>query len=74
MCKYYTRLLAVVAIIVGILSLVLPMDKAAAIVAVENFFGVMLPILAVGALLKYIFTCTKAKDCNKDQDNGQCKK
>ncbi|MBP9726831.1 MAG: hypothetical protein KBD83_05155 [Gammaproteobacteria bacterium] len=72
MCKYYTRILAAVAIIVGILSLVLPMDKAAAIVAIENFFGVMLPILAVGALFKYIFSCTKAKDC--DKDNGQCKK
>lgn len=72
MCKYYTRILAAVAIIVGILSLVLPMDKAAAIVAIENFFGVMLPILAVGALFKYIFSCTKSKDC--DKNNDQCKK
>jgi len=70
MCKYYTHILAVVAIIVGILSLVLPMEKAAAIVAVENFFGVMLPILAVGALFKYMFQCNKSQDCDK----GQCNK
>lgn len=72
MCRYYTHVLAVVAIIVGILSLVLPMDKAAAIVAIENFFGVMLPILAVGALFKYMFHCDKSKDCEKN--NGQCNK
>ena len=72
MCRYYTHVLAVIAIIVGILSLVLPMDKAATIVAIENFFGVMLPILAVGALFKYMFSCTKAKDCDKDK--GQCNK
>lgn len=72
MCRYYTHVLAAIAIIVGILSLVLPMDKAAAIVAIENFFGVMLPILAVGALFKYIFSCNKAKDCDKDK--GQCNK
>lgn len=72
MCKYYTHVLAVVAIIVGILSLTLPMEKAGAIVAVENFFGVMLPILAVGCLFKYMFSCNKAKDCDKDK--GQCNK
>lgn len=69
MCKYLTRILAVIAIIVGVLSLILPMDKAATIVAVENFFGVMLPILAVGALFKYLFTCGK-HHCDKDM--GQC--
>lgn len=72
MCKYSIHILAAVAIIVGILSLVLPMDKAATIVAIENFFGVMLPILAVGALFKDLFTCTKQQNC--DKDNGQCKK
>lgn len=72
MCKYYIHVLAVIAIIVGILSLVLPMDKAATIVAIENFFGVMLPILAVGALFKYMFSCNKAQDCDKDK--GQCNK
>lgn len=71
MCRYYTHVLAVVAIIVGILSLVLPMDKAATIVAIENFFGVMLPILAVGALFKYMFSCTKKENCDKNQ---QCNK
>ena len=72
MCRYYIHVLAVIAIIVGILSLVLPMDKAATIVAVENFFGVMLPILAVGALFKYMFSCNKTEHCDKDK--GQCNK
>ena len=72
MCKYSTHILAAVAIIVGILSLVLPMDKAATIVAIENFFGVMLPILAVGALFKYLYCGHKTNDCDKDK--GQCNK
>jgi ABC-type dipeptide/oligopeptide/nickel transport system permease component len=71
MCKYSTYILAVVAIIVGILSLTLSPEKTQVIVAVENFFGIMLPILAVGALFKYLFSCNK-QSCNKD--NGQCKK
>lgn len=76
MCKYITRILAAIAVVVGILSLTLPIEKAAAIVAVENFFGVMLPILAVGALLKYIFTCSK-QSCSKAEchkDAGHCTK
>lgn len=57
MCKYYTHLITVIAIVVAILSLVLSVESARYIIAVENFFGVMLPILAVGALLKYLFGC-----------------
>ena len=57
MCKYYTHLIAVIAVIIAVLSLVLPMDRAGMLVAIENFFGVMLPVLAVGALFKYLFSC-----------------
>ncbi len=65
MCKYYIHVITIVAILVGVFSLVLGVESARYIVAVENFFGVMLPILAVGALLKYLFTCTKSKNCDK---------
>lgn len=65
MCKYYIHIITIIAVLVGVLSLVLGVESARYIVAVENFFGVMLPILAVGAMLKYLFTCTKKKDCEK---------
>lgn len=57
MCKYYTHIIAIIAVVVAILSLVLSMESAKYIVIIENFFGVMLPILAVGALFKYLFGC-----------------
>lgn len=60
MCKYYTHLITVIAVIVAVLSLVLSVESAKYIVAIENFFGVMLPILAVGALLKYIWGCKES--------------
>lgn len=74
MCKYYIHIITVIAVLVGVLSLVLGVESARYIVAVENFFGVMLPILAVGAMLKYLFTCTKKKDCEKNScdSKGSC--
>lgn len=74
MCKYYIHIITIVAVLVGVLSLVLGVESARYIVAVENFFGVMLPILAVGAMLKYLFTCTKSKDCEKKScdSKGHC--
>ena len=62
MCKYYIHVIAVIALIVAILSLVLSVENAQYLAVVENFFGVMLPILAVGALLKYLFGCKKSCD------------
>lgn len=57
MCKYYTHIIAIIAVVVAILSLILSVENARYLVVIENFFGVMLPILAVGALFKYLFGC-----------------
>ena len=75
MCKYSVHAIVILAVIVGVLSLVLSVESARYIVAIENFFGVMLPILAVGALVKYLFSCTAKKNCDKgscDTTKGGC--
>ena len=44
----------VIALLVAILASVLPQDKIVYLINVTRFFEVMIPILAVGALLKYL--------------------
>jgi hypothetical protein len=56
------KMLAVVVTIIAIaLAIVVSFWHAEAlnyIIFISRFFDVMLPILAVGALLKYLFSCT----------------
>jgi uncharacterized membrane protein len=47
----------VIAVIVAILAFALPMDKLSTVILISRFFEIMLPILAVGALIKYLFCC-----------------
>ena len=69
-----TKILAVVvtiiALVVAILVTFWHANALALIIGVSRFFDVMLPILAVGALLKYVFSgchCHhKDKCCKKD--------
>lgn len=55
------RVLAVVflvlALIMGIAVSVLPQEQLVSLVYVSRFIEVMIPILAVGALIKYLFSC-----------------
>ncbi len=55
------RVLAIVflvlAIIMGIAVSILPQDQLVGLVYVSRFIEVMIPILAVGALIKYLFSC-----------------
>jgi len=55
MCKKATQILVVFAVIIAVLAVALPPKHVAAIIVIENFFEVMIPILVVGALLKYLF-------------------
>lgn len=65
MCnKVFAIIVIIVAIIMAILISVWPQDRLADIFYVSRFFDVMLPILAVGALLKYLFCCGY---CRKQQ-------
>jgi hypothetical protein len=51
-----------IAVILGILALVLSPANINFVIIVSRFFEVMLPIFAVGALIKYL-TCCKKEEC-----------
>lgn len=57
----YTKIIAVVATVIALaLAIVVSFWHTQAlpqIIFVSRFFDVMLPVLAVGALLKYLFHC-----------------
>ncbi|MFN3235082.1 MAG: hypothetical protein ACE365_06690 [Gammaproteobacteria bacterium] len=61
MYKKLSVLLVVFAVVVAILAIVLPEKNLNIVIAIENFFEIMIPILAVGALLKFMF-CTGKSD------------
>ncbi len=54
-----------VAIVLGILVTVWPHERMTEILYATRFFEVMLPVLAVGALIKYL--------CSGSSDSGACK-
>jgi hypothetical protein len=57
--KFFAFFFIVIALLVAIFASVLPQEKLTSIVYISRFFDVMIPILAVGALVKYIFHCHK---------------
>ena len=61
MCKKATQILCVFAVVIAVLAVALPPKHVAAVIMIENFFEVMIPILVVGALVKYLF-CGFHKD------------
>jgi hypothetical protein len=63
MNKMWTFVTVVFAIVIAILAIVLPQSAMRPIFVITTFFDVMIPILAVGALVKYI-ACCGAKKCD----------
>jgi hypothetical protein len=59
MLKLFVTIIIIASIIVGALVLFLPRDKLITIIVFKDFFDVALPVLAFGALIKYL--CTPAK-------------
>jgi hypothetical protein len=55
--RIFVSLIILVAIIVGALALKLPREQLVNLIVFRDFFDVSLPILAFGALIKYL--CTK---------------
>ncbi len=55
--KVFVSIIILVAIAVGIFALVLPRDQLINLIFFRDFFDVTLPILAFGALIKYLCTC-----------------
>lgn len=55
--RIFVCLIILIAVAVGIFALVLPRDQLVKIIIFRDFFDVALPILAFGALVKYLCTC-----------------
>jgi hypothetical protein len=76
MCgKIFTVAIVVVAILMALLAIFMPPEHIEYLIVISKFFDVMLPILAVGALLKYLCRCPScANKCScckaSDQANG----
>jgi hypothetical protein len=59
MLRLFITVIIVVALLVGVLALALPRDEIVRLIVFRDFFDVSLPILAFGALIKYLCTCHK---------------
>lgn len=57
--RIFVALVILIAVAVGVLALVLPRDQLVRLIIFRDFFDVTLPILAFGALVKYLCTCCK---------------
>jgi hypothetical protein len=57
MCnKVLAIVFIVIALLLALLASVLPQDKLVSVIYISRFFDIMLPVLAVGALIKYLWT------------------
>lgn len=56
--RIFVALIILIAVAVGIFALVLPRDQLVRLIIFRDFFDVTLPILAFGALIKYLCTCS----------------
>lgn len=59
--RIFVFLIILVAIAVGVFALALPREALVRLIIFRDFFDVALPILAFGALIKYLCTCCKCK-------------
>ena len=63
--RIFITLIILIALAVGIFALVLPRDQLVRLIIFRDFFDVTLPILAFGALVKYLCVCcAKCKSCH----------
>lgn len=69
--RTFIALVILIAVAVGVFALVLPRDQVIKLVIFRDFFDVALPILAFGALIKYL--CTGYGKCKSCHSNGSCK-
>lgn len=67
MCmRLFVSLIIIISIIVGVLAITLSRDTLIHVIVFRDFFDITLPILAFGALVKYLCTCSCS--CN----GGSC--
>lgn len=61
--KIWAIIVIIVAVLMAILISLWPQERLGDIIRVTRFFDVMLPILAFGALIKYLTSC---RHCSHD--------
>ena len=55
--RAFTAIIVIIALVMAIAVNLLPPERLGLLVPVSRFFEVMIPILGVGALLKYLCCC-----------------
>lgn len=63
--KIFALIIFLIALFLAVSASILPQDRLAGIIYFSRFFDIMLPVLAVGALLKYLFTKIHHGSCDK---------
>lgn len=53
----WALVIIIIALLIAILASVWPQERLSDIIVMTRFFDVMLPILAAGALIKYLAKC-----------------
>jgi len=67
--RLFISAVILVAIAVGVFALVLPRDQLIRLIVFRDFFDVTLPILAFGALIKYLCaSCVNCKICHEKKE------
>ena len=61
--KTWAIVIVIIALLIAVLASVWPQDRLADIIYVTRFFDVTLPVLAFGALIKYLFSCKCCGNC-----------
>ena len=67
--RIFVFLIILIGIVAGILAPLLPRDQLVGLIRFRDFFDVALPILAFGALVKYLCTC--CVNCRRCHDNNK---
>lgn len=71
MCRrFFPGVVIILAVVIAIVASIAKPDYVDYIVVISRFFDIMLPILAVGALIKYL-CCPRGKVCGCSCE--QCK-
>jgi hypothetical protein len=64
--KLFVFIIVVIAILLAVLGITLPRNNLQTIIIITNFFDIMIPVLAVGALVNYLWKSCKCC-CKKEE-------
>lgn len=67
--KLFCVLMILIALALAILTIVLPQDALRTILIITNFFEIMIPILAVAALINYIWKSNCCCCCSTKKED-----